>query len=145
MLKELKGLPQGRYVNDKHLLDLKASGLSESTIREAYVFSASSRETFRLLGYPAGPGLVFLYDEGYCRVKPDTKMEGKYRSPKGLPTQMYIPHTLDRAKLFDPAEPLIITGGEKKALRAVQDGFTCVAFGGFWNWVYQKKPAPDPK
>jgi hypothetical protein len=145
MLRNLATLPLGSYVNDDHVKELYLSGLTDDTIRAARVFSATSQRTFRMLKYPVGPGLVFLYDDGYFRIKADhAQADGtKYRAPKDLPTRMYIPATLDRARLLDPNEPLIITEGEKKALRAVQDGFNCIAFGGVWNWTYEKAPIAD--
>jgi Domain of unknown function (DUF3854) len=145
MLRNLATLPLGSYLNDGHVKELYLSGLTDDTIRAARVFSATSRTTFRMLKYPVGPGLVFLYDDGYFRIKADhAQADGtKYRAPKDLPTRMYIPAMLDRSRLLDRNEPLIITEGEKKALRAVQDGFTCIAFGGVWNWTYNKAPIAD--
>ena len=39
--------------------------------------------------------------------------------------------------------PLLITEGEKKALKANQDGLACVAIGGLWNWQVGGRPIAD--
>jgi hypothetical protein len=39
--------------------------------------------------------------------------------------------------------PLLITEGEKKALKANQEGFACVAVGGLWNWQVGGRPIAD--
>jgi hypothetical protein len=39
----------------------------------------------------------------------------------------------------DPSEPLIITEGEKKALRACKAGLPTVAVAGVWSWRSKKK------
>jgi hypothetical protein len=61
--------------------------------------------------------------------------EGKrYRSPARQPNRLYIPPLLDRAILNDPHAPLWLTEGEKKALKACQEGLACLALPGVWSW-----------
>src|SRR5262249_58376603 len=45
----------------------------------------------------------------------------------------YIP-ARGGAALADPTVAFLITEGEKKALKANQEGLACVAVGGLWNW-----------
>jgi hypothetical protein len=72
-LRNLESLPLNSYVTERHVAELRSSGLSDDTIRTARVYSADNRTTFRLLGYPSGPGLVFQYRDDYFRVKLDAK------------------------------------------------------------------------
>jgi putative DNA primase/helicase len=73
---------------------------------------------------------------GYARVKLDkADAQGKrYRSPLRTPNRLYIPPILDRKLLADPALPLWLTEGEKKALKACQEGLACIAASGVWSW-----------
>jgi len=45
--------------------------------------------------------------------------------------------------LSDPTVPLLVTEGEKKALRANRDGLACVAVGGLWSWQTAGRPIAD--
>src|SRR5205814_1063455 len=42
-----------------------------------------------------------------------------------------------------PTVPLLITEGEKKALKAEQEGLACVAVGGLWSWQFDGRPIAD--
>ena len=124
-----------------HVDELRRSGLSDDTIARAGLYSATEPGVRDLLGFGAGSGLVFPYPElngsgPYARVKLDaTPPDGKrYRSPKGRPNRLYIPPLLDPAVLADARTPLWITEGEKKALKAVQEGLPCVGVPGVWSW-----------
>ena len=128
---------------ENHLADLRASGLSDETIRAAGLCSAPAAAT-RLLGFHDSPALVFPYPEhpGYIRIKPDqprTDREGKtikYESPRGSRNHLYVPHKT-RARLRGMGEPVttvIITEGEKKALKADQEGFATISVPGVWGW-----------
>jgi hypothetical protein len=124
-----------------HRDDLYASGLSDATILRAAFYAATAAATHALLGYRAGPGLVIPYPElngdgPYARVKLDrTPADGKrYRSPKGRGNRLYVPALLDPCVLADVTAPLWITEGEKKALKAAQEGLACVAVPGVWSW-----------
>jgi hypothetical protein len=144
MLTNLVGLPRTYCVNAQHIAALRESGLSDETIQSARVYSATSKQVQRLLGWPAGTGLVFDYGNGYFRVKLDTPQPDRkqYRAPADTPCPLYVPAMLDAAMLQDPTKVLILTEGEKKALRAVQDGLPCVAFPGVWTWSWKHKPGP---
>jgi hypothetical protein len=144
MLTNLVGLPRTYCVNEQHIKALRESGLSDETIQSARVYSATSKQVHRLLGWPAGTGLVFDYGDGYFRVKLDTPQPDRkqYRAPADTYSRLYVPGMLDASMLQDPTKVLIITEGEKKALRAVQDGLPCVSFPGVWSWSYEHKPSP---
>jgi hypothetical protein len=54
----------------------------------------------------------------------------------------YFPPAGATAKaLAEPGTPILVTEGEKKAARADQDGFACIALAGVWAW--QKKRQRD--
>ncbi|MBI3105310.1 MAG: DUF3854 domain-containing protein, partial [Candidatus Rokubacteria bacterium] len=59
----------------------------------------------------------------------------RYYQRAGTPPRLYIPA---RAHV-----PLLITEGEKKALKANQDGLACMAVGGLWNWQHGGRPIAD--
>jgi Domain of unknown function (DUF3854) len=145
MITNLVGLPQSYIVNERHVKALRASGLTDETIQSARVYSATSKQVHRLLGWPAGTGLVFDYGNGYWRAKLDTPQpDGKqYRAPADTYPRLYVPAALDASILQDPTQLMVITEGEKKAQRAVQDGLPCVAFPGAWGWSYGHKPGPE--
>jgi hypothetical protein len=58
----------------------------------------------------------------------------KYETPAGARMAIDVPPALDRVTLNDPAVPLIVTEGVKKADAAVSVGLACVALLGVWNW-----------
>jgi hypothetical protein len=124
-----------------HRADLRASGLSDETIAQAGLYSAPERQVRDLLGYGAGPGLVIPYpslngNPPYARVKLDQAgSDGKrYRSPVRTANRLYVPPLLSPKMLTDPSTPLWLTEGEKKALKASQEGLACVALPGVWAW-----------
>jgi putative DNA primase/helicase len=138
-----------------HIDELRRSGLTDETIKRAGLYAATEPGVRDLLGFGAGSGLVFPYPElngsgPYARVKLDaTPPDGKrYRSPKGRPNRLYIPPLLDRAVLTDARESLYVSEGEKKALKACQEGLPCIAVPGVWSWKTRDKhdhsaPIPD--
>jgi putative DNA primase/helicase len=141
----LEGPRLARLVQS-HVQDLQASGLTNDTIMDAGIYSASGREVEALLGYGAGPGMVIPYDRAsatgtptYARVKLDhAGADGKrYRSPKGRGNHLYIPFAIDRHALCDVRRELVITEGEKKTLAAIQAGLVCVGLSGVWSWRHR--------
>jgi AAA domain-containing protein/uncharacterized protein DUF3854 len=133
-----------------HREDLHRSGLDDEVIARAGIYSAPERQVRDILGYGAGAGMVIPYADaatgvlnGYARVKLDkADAQGKrYRSPLRTPNRLYIPPILDRKLLADPALPLWLTEGEKKALKACQEGLACIAASGVWSW--KKRDADD--
>jgi energy-coupling factor transporter ATP-binding protein EcfA2 len=132
-----------------HIIDLQASGLSMATIAMSCCQSVDADEAKKCLGFDSGSGGLKIpyFIEGkevYCHIKPDKPfvVEGKvckYLSPKGKQNRLYIPRTLTVADLKDASKPIIITEGAKKAMKAVQEGFSCVALSGVNNWLTKGK------
>src|SRR5262245_11258951 len=120
-----------------HLADLRRSGLSNDMIRTCQFRSVTDpKQVAELLNWRApakslGSCLCFPYPgrdgvlNGYCRLKPSRprrhKQDGKpikYEAPVGLPNHAYFPPGIDVA-LNDPTALLLITEGEKKAIKAI--------------------------
>ena len=132
-----------------HLDELQSSGLTVATIRAAGVYSETRHEYLAaLLGWrkankKLAPALVFPFrasdgTNGYARIKPDrpTTIGGKpakYLSPKGQPNQIYMPSGVVDL-LQRPDVELLITEGEKKALKATQEGFSSSGLVGVYGW-----------
>ena len=132
-----------------HLTELQRSGLNETTIREAGIRSESNYNAlaavlnWRKLPKRMGAAIVFPYRRRdgttpYCRLKFDNprKIAGKlvkYESPKGQPNEIYLPPGVPEL-LERPESELLITEGEKKALKATQHGFSCIGLVGVFGW-----------
>ena len=126
-----------------HKDDLSNSGLSDATIKVLGIYSGGADDVRRVLGFDAGPGLIFPYPDhgdrrGFARVKPDGPLiakgkPAKYLSPRGGGLRAYIPPLTGEA-LADPDIALIITEGEKKSAKADQEGFACIGIGGVWGF-----------
>ena len=135
-----------------HLRDLRRSGLSDETIAAAGIHSEDRPDRLQtLLGWNVpkkiAPAMVIPFQgpdgsNGYVRIKPDTPRTSrgkpvKYESPRDRPNEIYIPpRTLD--VIDDPAIGLIITEGEKKSLKADQEGFRCIGLVGVFGWKVAK-------
>ena len=123
-----------------HLEDLRASGLSDESITQAGIKSVPPESIAKELGNH--PGIKSAYcipypgTDGFCRYKVfyhEGKTGPKYLQPKGSGNQLYIPQKA-RAVLNDPSVPLYFSEGEKKALKACQEGLHCIGLSGLWNW-----------
>jgi hypothetical protein len=130
-----------------HLDDLRRSGLSSDTIRAAGFYSGTEPQVREILGYGASAGLVIPYRPlngggSYARVKLDKPgADGKkYRAPSKQPNRLYVPAMLSPGVLQDPRTPLWVTEGEKKGLKACQEGLPCVALSGVWSWRTRERP-----
>jgi hypothetical protein len=156
-------------LNDKslmprHLDDLRRSGITPETMQKAGVYSETNPDEIqRMLGWSYYDGslshcMVFPYrfpDESplstgeVYRLKPDAPREDndgvvKYEHTKGHSSRAYFPpNTLP--VLYDPLTPLIITEGEKKALKADQEGFPCIGIGGVDCWSAKRTRADEPR
>ena len=103
----------------------------------------------QILGFNAGPGLVFPYPG--CngkRVKPDnpfTDQNGrvaKYLSAKGASNHFYIQEQV--AVVFkDTRVALFFVEGEKKTLKGCQEKLFCIGIPGVWSWKQNGKPIRD--
>ncbi len=150
-------------LHEEAIEDLRKSGLSDATIAAAGVYTPPPGDLPRLLS-PRLAGqvrhvLVFPYDaaaygipmrraEEFVRCKlfpPVSDGQGhtiRYYQRPGTPPRLYVPSPA-RAALADPALPLLITEGEKKALKANQEQLTCVAVGGLWSWQASGRAIAD--
>lgn len=142
ILKENSLKNQELSLHPLHLEDLKRSGLSDETILRAGIRSVPPAEIKKLLGfepqklisaylipYPNTRGFFRLrcfYEDGYSGAK--------YLQRKESGSHLYIPPSLDVSILRNSEIPLYVTEGEKKALKACQEGLPCVAVAGLWNW-----------
>jgi hypothetical protein len=129
----------------EHWEDLLTSGLTPETIQAHGIYSARPNDIPKLLGWAPKDlqsALVFPYpgQEGFCRIKcfpALVNLNGhttRYLQRKGSGVRLYIPK-LAASVVKDPAIPMDWTEGEKKSLRANQDGFPCIGLGGLWNWI----------
>ncbi|MBZ0268897.1 DUF3854 domain-containing protein, partial [bacterium] len=107
----------------------------------------------RLLGFdPRSDGYVIPYPgtedergDPFRRFKPDVPFDSgrgkpaKYLSPTksryAIGNRLYIPGNLAPGVLRDTSQRILITEGERKALRACQDGLPTVALAGVTCWV----------
>ncbi len=139
--------PTGR-LSPTHLKTLRDSGLDDATIISADLVTVSADVAAEYLGFdPKSPCLVIPYmtlrgDEFY-RFKPEKPLPcadgrpAKYLTRKSGGNRLYVPPILrhDMADILHNTDrDLLITEGEKKALKAVQEGFTAVALAGVWSW-----------
>jgi hypothetical protein len=128
-------------LNPDDLRSLYGSGLWDETIlrmechsHSADHISAATGVKVQSAGYSIPyEGVTDQTGEPYARWRlrlPSDKM--RYVSGKGDDPQLYVPpgfHALP------PSRVLVITEGEKKAMKAVQDGIPCVAVQGVWSWA----------
>ncbi len=146
-------------LQERHLADLRSSGLSDETISSSRIESATEAAVRELLGFGVGPGMVIPYPgtKGdwhgeFAQVKPDTppiwgEKLAKYVSPKDSGNWLYIPPTLDPKVLTDPNIPLYLTEGAKKVLKGNQEGLPTIGVLGVWSWRGKRDgrsvPIPD--
>jgi len=143
-----------------HLAELRASGLSDETIRATGILSQDNYVAlatilnWRRLPKKLAPAIVFPYFDadgsrtGYCRIKPDrprfyARKPVKYESPRGRSNEAYFPPgtLIDKLadKLADKAYELLITEGEKKTICAAQYGYLCLGLVGVFGWKDGKR------
>jgi hypothetical protein len=153
----------GKPLLESHYNDLRKSGLSDAMIEKAQLATAAEPASItKLLGWKRmpktiGPVLEIPYPDpltetfsDYWRLKPacprlnDDEKPIKYEAPKNKPSRAYFPPGLSQI-LSDPSTPLLITEGEKKALKAVQEGFACIGIAGVWAWQKRRQAGPNGK
>ena len=149
------------HLSEKHLADLRASGLSDETIAAANLLDVTEPQHYKELllwsekaiaAHPemiAAPSLAFTYEirhdlrHIFARLKPDVPRLNesgdpvKYESPVGTMSRVYAP--LDMADVLqDASVNLCITEGEKKTLAMVQSGLPCVGLAGWYGWTHRR-------
>jgi len=134
------------HLAPEHYCDLTKSGLTDNTIQEADIKSVPPGQVNKKLGFNMD-GLVSMYeipfDEEYSRFKlfyedgkafnKDGSNKPKYITKKDSGNRLYMPSTVTTV-LDDVSTPIDITEGEKKALKACQEGLHCIGITGLWNW-----------
>lgn len=139
----------------EHWADLFVkSDLKPETIKGAQIFSVPGRDIARILTgcyieQRVKSALAFPYlGTSLVRLKifpPYKDKNGrtvKYLAAKNSPTHLYIPAKME-ALLTNTSIPINVVEGEKKTLRAIQEGLPSVGIAGIWGWSSGKKPIPD--
>ena len=130
-----------------HLEHLQESGLSDDTIKRAAIYSVDSPWVATQLGFPhltknlpaiAFPLLLPNRNGASHDLRPV-----KYETKKVTANRLYVPDLADSA-LKDPATPLYFTEGEKKALKACQEGLPTIALAGVWSWLTKQGEESQP-
>jgi putative DNA primase/helicase len=150
-------------LTDKHLADLRGSGLSDEQIERCGFCSLHSADEIKKALHwngqkcDLGPCLKFpFYDAkgnllDYCRLKPDVPRKAKengkpikYESPKGSSNLPFFPPGT-RGALGDQSRPLLVTEGEKKAAAADQHDLACIGLVGVYGWQKKRTRGSDGK
>jgi putative DNA primase/helicase len=134
------------HLHPDHLADLRASGLTDETIKRAGVYSLRPRDIalfFNLRrGVPAEieTALCFPYQGAeFARIKLFPALDKmKYAQPPNTGARLYIPVRVNDA-------PVYVCEGEKKTLAAHQAGMNAAGIGGLWNWLTNGEPIDDLK
>lgn len=137
-----------QHLHPVHLADLRASALTDETIRGAGVYSMSPSDFLEFFSGHSTLGkelratvetaLTFPYQgHGFARIKLFPAVDKmKYAQTRNTCARLYIPFVVD-------SRPLIVCEGEKKTLAAHQAGFNAVGIGGVWNWLTNGEPIDD--
>jgi hypothetical protein len=120
--------------------------LTDDTITAAGVYSVRPADLPRFPSLQSG--LAFPYPDrngqvnGFVRIKLFPAVPGsnghamRYYQPPDTGPRLYFPPLLDwNALCADPARPLALTEGEKKALALTQAGVPAIGLGGLWNFL----------
>jgi hypothetical protein len=133
----------GLHLDPDHLSDLRASGLSDETIRSAGVYSlrpCGMALFFNRGSVPAeiSTALCFPYEGGeFARIKLFPALgKMKYAQPPTTSGRLYLPFQLSDGLVF-------ICEGEKKTLAAHQAGMNAAGIGGLWSWLTDGEPIAD--
>lgn len=150
-----------RELQQQHLQQLKGSALSDDVIEARGYWTATRRTEVASLGFQdyqcRVPALVLpqwsLTGEqaGYL-IRPDNPRvrdgkEIKYEAQAGVRSVLDV-HPLALEWIKDPARPLIITEGIKKADAAVSQGLPAIGLLGVYGWLGKNghggtDPLPD--
>jgi hypothetical protein len=127
-----------------HFEDLRKSGLSDETIEAAGIYTVSPLQIKNIFEWdiPIDSLLAFPYQgSSFIRYKlfPPYMKKGETRAQKYFQKQdtsprLYFPPNFDRN-----ADTILFTEGEKKALKAMQEGLNCIGLGGIWNFTVKDK------
>lgn len=130
-----------------HIEDLRRSGLTDETIVKAGLYSVAPNDLGGITRSPmVKSALAFPYPlcGGFTRYKLFPPLDGiRYIQPRGTASRLYMPSLF--VESAQTSKTVYIAEGEKKALRACQEGMPCAGIGGVWNWIYQGCLIPDFK
>jgi len=137
-------------VNNKHLAELRASGLTDETIRAAGIRSITGAEATEFLGwqsknYRHPDGILFPridcdgHINGSGQYKPDFPRENpkgkgviKYETPPKTPVSgNFGPRFKEN---LGSGKPLVLTEGAKKCYAVDQLGYPAIALPGVWGF-----------
>ena len=142
-------------LHPNHFRELtQGSGLSVETIRGNGIFSEHDYDRLastlnrKRYARKLGAALVFPYfDEAGTQVNVSVKPNNpskdsrgrlrKYLLPSDSQPRLYVPIGA-RAAVEEPGVRLLITEGEKKALKSTQEGFAAVSIAGVEGWHRKK-------
>ncbi len=137
----------------QHIADLESSGISLETAKAEGIFSGDEARIRKILDRSdfKGGGLVYPYQSlngfsKFYRVKPDNPpldkkgKAAKYLTKRGAGNRLFIPRGISEADLNNPEISLVITEGEKKAIKAVQEGILCVGVSGVYCYKDKQRP-----
>jgi hypothetical protein len=123
-----------------HLIDLRKSGLSDKSINKAEIHTVPADQIKKILGWdiPIDSLLAFPYQgSSFVRYKlfPPYKKKDKTRAQKYYQEPNTYPHLYFPPSFNRNADTILFTEGEKKALKAMQEGMNCIGLGGIWNFA----------
>lgn len=138
-------------LSPEHYDDLVKSGLSDETIVESGIKSLPyeymiKTELAELLGFDMPfahkiksaykipyPGTKYFRVKVFYKNLDQKSKPPKYLQKKDTGNRLYIPNKV-RELLQDNSIPLYFTEGEKKSIKACQEGLPCIGISGLWNW-----------
>ena len=135
-------LTRSTYAKNQFFLeDWEKSGISQDTIldyvdRELIYSGSTDNELWRMefLKLKANQISSYYTIRYNTDLKKNNKKKGKYERPYGEPSRLFRPLHLNPESLESVDDILIITEGEKKAIKATQHGFPTIALLGVWCW-----------
>jgi putative DNA primase/helicase len=132
------------HLHPEHYADLRASGLSDETIRAAGGYSIRPCDLALFFNMRRGvpseieSALCFPYQGAtVARIKLFPALgKMKYAQPQGTGARLYVPFQIGDGAVY-------VCEGEKKTLAAHQVGLNAVGIGGIWNWLNSGHPIGD--
>lgn len=130
------------HLHADHLADLRASGLTDGTIRAANIYSLAPRQIDQFfknrVPSQIESALCFPYQGGtFARIKLFPAIgKMKYAQSPGTSARLYMPFPVGDGLIY-------VCEGEKKTLAAYQHRFNAVGIGGIWNWLTKGQPIDD--
>lgn len=132
--------------------DLKRSGLHEKIIENAGIKPLDQQDLRHIArGFnnsfmgraEAGMKIPYLHTDDFFRVRlyPAVEFDNrkvKYVQETDRSNHLYFPPGVSNEDLTGN-DRILLTEGEKKALKAVQEGLPCLGLSGIWGWTKSKQ------